>query len=179
MLGARRLALALILLGAALPAAAQDTEAERAAEFWAEVDPFQLFSACAPLRPIVYNALRLADDEFANLVRQMVETRLRAARIYSDRADAVFGSTPQLRVTIRVWDGAVPFLGTGVFSVRVEFRKPVRDAFGTDGYAVTWEQDWIDTVTRDRPAQDHVLPAASELIDRFVAAYLRANAAAC
>ena len=92
----------------------------------------------------------------------LVESRLRAARLYRD-----WSIGPELDVY--VW-----FSGPAVL-LDVAFYRWV-EAGGLSGYAATWERRRLGTHGR---SGDHVMQQLSELVDGFILEYLRVNEDSC
>ena len=144
---------------------------------------FELWSGCLPMRYIVDvdDAAREIGLTSEN-VNAAVESRLRGARLYTtERSDSAFDSrlrggllyahisTRSLHVDVRV-------LGTA-FSSTLRFGKLLHDpASGTRGLADTWVDHVLGTHGRDGT---YVLDTVSELLDRFIARYLRVNETSC
>ena len=148
----------------------------------AESDPLDLFSACEP--PLLYVTLPNGDTRSGltyERLRTMVENRLRVAQLY--RVGAVGPPPwPLLRVDVLVYQGVLlpdgRVAGGGVYSIKVELRKRVRDFFGASGGATTWSKDLVDAFAGDAPV-DRILQFVSEIVDDFTLEYLRVNEAAC
>ena len=144
---------------------------------------FEFWSGCLPMRFIV----RVDDDAqdiglTSESVKAAVESRLRAARLYTtDELDSALDSrlrggllydhvsTRSLYIDVRVLGPA--------FSSTLRFGKLLHDpASGTRGLADTWVDHVLGTHGRDGT---YVLRTVSELLDRFIARYLRVNESSC
>ena len=159
------LGVALLALGGA-PAGAQTSETERAARFERRV----LSNACGPM------AVTIRTPEHPRLaapVQDAAESRLRAARVY---ADALTDPQPSaLVVAIEL----VPEYGVGRYQVSVKYEKPVMDpvtGLTRIGAASSRMRLGVEDRVNDDP---EILNTVSELLDQFLAAYLRVNAEAC
>ena len=130
------------------------------------IDYFSLYVNCEPVAIIVEE---LSDDaNRIGLTEQSivaaVESRLRAARIYTDT-----GSTPYLHIVLTVVRNA--------FSIKIALNKRLFDDTNSmrHGIAATWLEGMTGT------ASNHafILGGVSELMDLFIADYLRINEIAC
>ena len=152
---------ALAWMIAATGAAGQECEADD------EFDCFSLWTSCAPIRSFVS-----VDDNEAGLQRaavvDAVESRFRAARIFAP-SDTVMRSGA-LYVSVAFTSAA--------FRVSFAFFKPglVRDEYGFQGVAITWEQGSFGTHGGQSPA---VMERVRRFIDEFMNDYLRVNGPAC
>ena len=128
---------------------------------------FQLYTECRPIDLVVES---LSPSAAAiNLTRERVttlaESRLRAARLFSD--DAVLQYV--LGINVHVMRQA--------FAVTVKFAKPLFDPIsGQVAGATTWDIGITGTHGGDG---SYIVQALSELMDQFVLEYLRANEDAC
>ncbi len=149
-----------------LPARGQDTDIQRAMQ---RVERFQLFNAC---RPMLLGVEDLHEDAAAvGLTREALqaaaESRLRAARLYTeDRGTA---------------DGAHLYVNVSVaglaFSTSVQIRKVVFDRHGQLGTASTWIDGSVGQ--HGGSGVSLILSSLSQILDRFLAAYMRVNEEAC
>ena len=126
---------------------------------------FQLLNECKPMG-LVVNSLP-PDAAALNLTRERIrtlaESRLRAARLFSD--DLV----PFLQVDVRV-------LGLA-FAIEISFYKVLYDPVSNEAWpGETWRNSTIGTHGRDG---DYIVQATSERMDRFLVEYLRVNEDAC
>ena len=132
------------------------------------LDRFELFNECAPIRFFTENdteapAIGLIDAR----IRTLVESRLRSARLY----DADAESWLFIRVNVA---------GKGSFSLSVEYKKLVYDAVsGETNYATTWDHGGAGTHGAGDGASGFILQNLSETLDGFILKYLRVNEAAC
>ena len=127
---------------------------------------FQLFNECRPV-PLLVEYLP-SDAAAVGLTRERVrtlaESRLRAARLFSDEALG-----PYLYVNVNVSGRA--------FSVSVAFKKPLFDQVsGEGGAAETWNAGFVGT---HGGYGGVIMQYLSEALDRFVLEYLRVNEDAC
>ncbi len=133
------------------------------------VDQFLLFTNCQPLGVIVREnkegdtlGLTKADIQAA------VESRLRSARLY----------TPKF---------AIPHLDIGLviigdaFSITMHLIKRLSDDTYSRmyGLAVTWRNGYTGTHGGGFTGGNLILSSLSQLLDRFIADYLRVNEVAC
>ena len=151
-----RMLTALVLLGTLGSAGAQD-ERER----------FQLYTNCQPLR--LFEFVQQSDgDELEGLtesvVRNVVESRLRSARLYTDE-----GTRPMLNVFVHIAGRA--------FHVKLYLEKYFYD-FASDetSYATTWDGGSTGMHGTDA---SYVLSFVSRHMDQFLVEYLRVNEEAC
>ena len=158
---------AVLALGLALPATAAEGITKR--------DRFELWARCQPMELVVEDlsnstkkiGLRKAEIERA------VRSRLRGARIYTDKLGDHF-----LYVRVSIVGSA--------YSARVAFSRVVEALLvGTLtpkgrgrilGFAATWETSSLG-IHRDRP--DYILSTVARHTDEFIDEYLRVNADAC
>ena len=132
----------------------------------ADYDNFMLFNYCYPVELVVEelssDAKKIGLTE--ERMRTMTESRLRAARIYSDD-----GSTTYLYVNVNV-------VGKG-FHTSVSFRKLAR-VFGSDHLfpATTWSIAYTGHMSGD---SGFIMQGLSELVDAFINEYLRVNTEVC
>ena len=132
-----------------------------------DVDRFELWTECKPVRLLVEN---LGEDAAViGLSREDItvaaRSRLRAARIYTpDRVD--------YKLYIRV-----STVGCA-FSMSIEFQKRLEDSNSRQSYlATTWNTG--STGTHGKTGKSYILSGLSRHIDRFIDEYLRVNAEAC
>ena len=144
---------------------------------------FELWSGCLPMRYIVD-----VDEDAREIgvtsenVNAAVESRLRGARLYtteeSDSApdSRLRGGLLYAHISTRSLHVDVRVLGPA-FSSTLRFGKLLHDpASGTRGLADTWVDHVLGTHGRDGT---YILRTVSELLDRFIARYLRVNETAC
>ncbi len=146
------------MLGCALPApaASQDVPDSYAR--------FQILNECKPMGLVV----NLHDGAALSLTRERIrtlaESRLRAARLFSD--DLL---PAHLEVNVRV-------LGLA-FAVEIRFSKVLYDPVSNEAWpSETWRNSAIGTHGRDG---DYIMQFLSEGMDRFLVEYLRVNEGAC
>ena len=126
---------------------------------------FQLFTKCEPIYLLVEqlpsDALKIGLSKGA--IESAVESRLRAARIYSDKSLDSY-----LSVKVNVVGQA--------FDIDIEFNKTVFDIFtGGSTYAITWKDGGIGRTSNS----EYILSALASLMDEFLVEFLRVNDEAC
>ena len=140
-----------------------------------EYDRFELWNGCGTVELVVENlpddagklGLRKADIETA------VRSRLRAARIYADRAQAVL----YVRVSVVSRAHGIDFK----FKRRVmvmgfsALAKP-EEVGALTGFATTWDEGSTGVHGSDA---GFILSAVAQHTDRYIDEYLRVNADAC
>ena len=133
------------------------------------MDRFALFNNCAPMH---FGVISFSDDEedmkkiglTEERVKFAVESRLRGARLF--KADI---GLPLLKVGVNV--NAV------AFTITFGYNKKLFDyAAGIDGFAPTWDDGMFGAHGQDA---NFIVSSLSELLDKFLAEYLRVNEAAC
>ena len=132
------------------------------------LERFDLFNACRPMGLVIEH---LHDHAAAiGLTREALqaaaESRLRAARLYSD--DSANAGFTYLYVQVSVAGQA--------HAISVRYNKRLTDEFGISGWAVTWQSG--STGTHSGQA-GFIVSSLSRHLDKFLAAYLRVNEAAC
>ena len=157
--GLAAVALAVALALPAAPAAQDDTRT-----LW---ERFELFTDCAPVRPVVESLSSDATD--IGLTREglqaAVDSRLLAARLYTESPE----SAPTLTLRVHVYENA--------FSVTLELRKRVWEPVAElTASAITWDTTGLGTHTG---AAGFIRNIVAESMDEFLAEYLRVNYAAC
>ena len=144
---------------------------------------FEFWSGCLPMKFFV----RVEGDAqeiglTSESLKVAIESRLRAARLYTtENLDSALDSrvrggglydfiaTRSLLLDIRVLGPA--------FSSTLRFSKLLHDpASGTRGLANTWVDHVLGTHGRDG---SYVLRTTSQLLDEFIARYLRVNESEC
>ena len=133
----------------------------------AEIESFRLYNACRPMWIVVEN---LPEDATAigldrPALQAAVESRLRAARLYTEELSL---AAARLYVNVNVV--------TTAFSISLEYDKNVTDAFGKGGLATTLN---IPSTGTHGGEASYIVSGLSQHLDRFLAAYLRVNEAAC
>lgn len=124
----------------------------------------QLFTGCSTLVNAVLVQGPASDIE--DRVHTLMESRLRAARLYGDHMGAPF-----LLVSVNSMESG------SAFSFSLELFKRVRDsASGLVYSVVTWSTTVLGTYGR-RP--DFILQFVSESVDEFILEYLRVNEDYC
>ncbi len=134
-----------------------------------EIERFELFNACRPMRLLIeYLSPGAAEIGLTReQLQAAVESRLRAARLYTEDRD--LSAAAYLYVNVNV--------GTTAFSISLEYNKRVTDAFGRIGSAAMWDQG--ATGTHGGEASYIVGLLSQQHMDRFIADYLRVNEVAC
>ena len=143
-----------------------------AAPAWGESDDwrtvFQLLDNCAGMRVVVHlnvseNDKRI-DDLTDAIVRNAVESRVRAANLYATHAPFSL-----LYVTVQIVSHA--------FATKVSVQRTVEDPMtGLRGNATMWTTGNTGTHA-DR--SDYVMASVTEQMDEFLTSYLRVNEQAC
>jgi len=149
-------AIAMLLLLAGVPAQAAEV---------GDYDRFRLWNDCLPVTLIV-EGLGEEDKEIGlteDRIRTIAESRLRAARLYTDGAL----SYPYLYVRITVYANA--------FNIDVDLYQSVQRG-GLHYPAITWEAGITGTHGGNA---GFILQSLSEYMDEFINDYLRVNEAAC
>ncbi len=132
------------------------------------VDRFQLFTRCQSLGISVYVQGDQADeiDLTEERVRTMVESRLRAARLYTSRE-----GVPHLAVNILTLDDGLAFVR------QIQLSKWNRDDMtGLERGSFTWESLGFGTHGGDA---GFIMQGLSEGLDGFILDYLRVNEDYC
>ena len=133
-------------------------------------EKFELYNRCS--KTILYvnldeGAKKLGITEKA--IRNLVESRLRSARIYDEKSSSSF-----LGVGIGV--NNEDKVGGRSFSVQVNFFQLVSSPGGSD-FAITWSRETIGTLySRDKSS---VLSSLPPYIDEFINEYLKVNQNDC
>lgn len=131
-------------------------------------DSFRLYNSCRPMNLLIEEFTR--DERKIGLskngFRVAAESRLRAARIYSEDRDDTGGA--YLYVRTLVIDRS--------FMIEVKYKKRVTDEFETSAPTTTRERGFSGMQDRD---PSYIMSSLSELLDEFLASYLRVNEAAC
>ena len=169
-----------------------------------EIHRFKLFNGCRRLRLAVERLPDAAADIglLEERIKTMAESRLRAARLFSDVA-ALRKEIEREEVAMKMQGLSAAQIGSargaalgayvngaylyvrvnvvgGAFSHEVQFRKrlydPVLGLSGTPGTATTWEAGVTGTHGGDA---GYILQSLSEHMDRFLLEYLRVNEEAC
>ena len=136
---------------------------------------FQLLDSCYPMG--VRISVDLDDDDpkdygvSSNRVRTVVESRLRAARLYADTDSWFTRVLHDNLLAVRVW-----FVGAAVL-IQVEFWKKLADPVSRLRALVpAWTDERLGVHGGDG---SYVMQHLSELIDRFILEYLRVNDEDC
>jgi len=131
---------------------------------------FTLFTNCQPLAVTVTESSKDGDTIVLTKsdIRAAAESRLRGARIYAPKF-----SLPFLNVSIIITKDA--------FSVWLRLIKQLSDGTYSQMYgpATTWDDGYIGIHGGGFAGGSFVLSSLSQLLDRFIADYLRVNEAAC
>ena len=114
----------------------------------------------------------LGDDEkkmglTKGRLRMAVESRLRSARLYSGGSGGAFFEA-YLYVNVGTFDSA--------FSISVEYHKWVTDGHGYVGAPSTWK---MRSTGLSGKIPSFIISGLSELLDLFIAEYLRVNEESC
>ena len=130
---------------------------------------FMLFTKCAPVPVIVakfpHSALKSGVTE--KFIRNVVESRLRSARLYRDIKDAP-SLSPLLNLEVRMVGRA--------FWVSLELHKRLIDPWSAKvGIAPTWGSTALG-LNLDK---ETILSQISQFMDDFLNEYLRVNEEAC
>ena len=129
---------------------------------------FELFNDCLPMFLIVEPLSDYAADIglTQEALKAASESRLRAARLYTENHKRADFSLLHIGVLV-----------TGpAMSINVRYRKNVTDKFGVFGLPITWDSSSTGTHGGDAT---RIVSILSEHLDKFLAAYLRINEAAC
>ena len=127
---------------------------------------FELFNECRPMYLIVEGLPpdAAAVDLTLERISTLAESRLRAARLFSDDLRRTY-----LYVNVTVAGSA--------FSVRVEFHKRLFDPVSDETWpARTWNEG---TTGRHVGDGGYIMQTLSESLDRFLLEYLRVNEDSC
>ena len=139
------------------------------AQVVSDLDHFKLFNFC---RPMLLEVADLTSDARGiglteEGVQLAVESRLRAARLYTEsweEANLAF-----LFIDVHVARRA--------FSITVQYHKLVTDlATNSNGPAITWDDGSTGTY---RSGAGFIIQGLSSYLDKFLANYLRVNDPAC
>ena len=128
---------------------------------------FQLYTACAPVdlsvgySPLDEGNLRLDESTIATAVR----SRLRSARIYTNKPDPLVSLTVSVYVTGNAYNIQFNFIQV--------LWNPVTK---TAGAAITWIDGNSGTHGYD---EGYILEVIRRLVDRFIDEYLEVNDSAC
>ena len=139
------------------------------AEEVSELDRFQLWNECRPMRLVVEGLPdgATAIDLTKDAIKIAVRSRLRAARIYSeDYGEAAWA---YLYINVNVVGHA--------FDIMTDYGKFVRDnATNLEFSASTWSTGTTGTHGGD---SNYILSNVAQHADKFIDEYLRVNADAC
>ena len=128
---------------------------------------FQLLTNCEPMYLVVselsrHNSFKI--DLFEKSIQNATESRLRSARLYSNK---VLNSFLSIEVAV---------VGQA-YTINIEFSKKVDDPFtGSRGLASTWTRSSVGTHANN---SEYILSSVSKHIDEFLVEYLRVNDKAC
>lgn len=133
---------------------------------------FQLYVNCEPLAVAIdlhgnEKTLSLTQEQ----VQNVVESRLRGARIYTDDIPPQPAGLVNIRIHIVGW----------AYQVRLEFLKFILDYLHSIevGVATTWTRAFTGYHAVELQRKAGILSATSQLMDSFLVEYFRANEAAC
>ena len=127
---------------------------------------FELFNRCRPVRLLVEGPPESAAETGLrkDAIQAVVESRLRGARLYTNPGSG----GAYLYINVSVVDRA--------FRISLEYRRWVLDPVNdTSGSAATWHSGSIGTSSD----ASQILSAVSQLLDEFIADYLRVNESHC
>ena len=134
------------------------------------MDKFDLFANCQPLAVTVTDASKTENKLGLTKadIQAAVESRLRGARLYTPKF-----ATPYLRIGIMIVGNA--------FSVHLHLvKRLVDDTYSQmHGLATTWMDGFTGTHGGGSAGGSFILSSLSQVLDRFIADYLRINEAAC
>ena len=141
------------------------------AQVISDLDRFQLFNACRPMELVVENLT--PDAQAVGLTKERiqlaVESRLRAARLYTESMEKANRAYLYINITINVVGRA--------FNTAVKYKKWVIDLENnSNGPATTWNTGSTGTYGGDA---GFIIQDLSSHLDRFLAEYLRVNESAC
>ena len=144
-----------------------------------DVERFNLFTNCAPVRLAVYVQNRNRESAIKSTkeaIESAVESRLRSARIYEKRKTGNYMLIVNLIVLPAVSRSG--FRSGVAFSLDFSFHKDLFDpASGLETSAATWDTN-ILAIEGERPTEA-ILAVVRTLMDQFVVDYLRVNEQAC
>ena len=134
-----------------------------------EIDFMRLWNACQPIDLLVERTSQDAENIglTEQRIRTMVESRLRAARIYGKH------QVTQLYVNVHYLQGS----HGGIFSLRLEYQQLVHLLrYGGTMIAKTWD---VSVLGQSPGDAGYIMQGLSEYIDHFINEYLRVNADSC
>ena len=134
-----------------------------------ERERFALWTKCKPLLPVLI--LDPQDDTFEDSLRAAVESRLRGARLYGGVTSDGTVSGELLRIVAR--------RGSGLFSISVGLGKPLFDPITQLRSRVYADYRVGGYSSFGSGPPEYVRSVLADHLDRFIADYLRVNAAAC
>ena len=134
-----------------------------------DLDRFELFNACRPMR-LVVEGLK-SDAQAFGLTKERIqlaaESRLRAARLYTDSREKANYALLYININVVV----------RAFDITVGYQKWVTDlATNSNGPAITWFTGSTGTHGGDA---GFIIQSLSGYLDKFLAEYLRVNESAC
>ena len=137
-----------------------------------ELEIAALYTACASMQSLV---ARLDPEDVRQTgltekaIMNTVESRLRAARLYASIAKQEQGRSQYLYINVNIFDSA--------FSIAVDLNRHLENlGYGLSGFATVWHTGLVGTHGRDG---QYILGSISEILDQFIASYLRVNEADC
>lgn len=139
-----------------------------------DVDRFYLFGECRPMSVMAYfgQSGPVGFVLSRDVIQAIAERRLRTERLHVDVTHPhgpVKSWPPALVVDLQM-------LGRS-FHISVAYSKPVSDYLsGLNFMAATWQHGFIGQHTGN---PEFVMRAVDQMLDKFVAEYLRVNDAAC
>ena len=127
---------------------------------------FELFNRCRPVRLSVEGPPENAAGTGLrrDAIQAVAESRLRGAGLYTYPGSG----GAYLYINVNLVDRS--------FSISLEYRRWVLDPVNdTSGSAVTWHSGSVGTSSDAR----HILSGLSQLLDKFIADYVRVNQSHC
>ena len=141
----------------------------------AEEDRLALFNDCRPMMFLFDDSDLDDDDKRLGLTDEAMKSvgarRLQEAGLFSPSQALV--DLPEIMSSQLV---AQISREAPAIHVSLSFSKRVTDEFGTVGQAVTWRQGATGTIFSDASVATSAL---TQILDRFIAKFMRVNAAAC
>ncbi len=150
------------------PTVSAEEEAIRIQDVPTGWSAFNPFNDCRPV-PVTVTASGLS----RNVVRTAAESRLRAARLYSDEGDHAASGGAYLRILVDGIDA--PRIEVSLNYMRTLFNP----ASSTKGLATTLHHAGNIAPVNDRGSGAYVASDLARKLDWFIAEYLRENDSAC
>ena len=140
---------------------------QKALEYEKAIERFQFYNACQPMVLAVgHNAAAGRIGVKKKALHAAVESRLRAARLYTDSPTSEGSAALTVKVDV---------VGEA-FDISVQYIKVLTDEFGTRVPSMAWGTSSFGTHGRDATG---LVAYVSEHLDKFLAAYLRVNEDDC